>query len=151
MKPELWFLADSDLRSAKWGLNTGDEYDLRLAAYHVQQCVEKTLKSYLKEWGIPHVKTHDLMTLLARIPVGHEGISDDTFDSVVDKATTLSDWEGNTRYTEGYSVIRSQVVRYWELAEQLHLEVGMYLDSLAAEKSDKEKKSLREMDLEGRC
>lgn len=53
MSPDYLLRAKSDLRVAKLVLGSDDDYDLLIAAYHVQQAVEKTLKLALKELGRP--------------------------------------------------------------------------------------------------
>lgn len=56
MSPDYLLRAKSDLRVAKLVLGSDDDYDLLIAAYHVQQAVEKTLKLALKELGVPYTK-----------------------------------------------------------------------------------------------
>ena len=55
-------LADKDLYAAKIILK--NEYPLtNIVAFHCQQAIEKYLKAFLIEKGIPVIKTHDLITL----------------------------------------------------------------------------------------
>ena len=68
MSYDYLFRAKSDLRAAKFNLGGDDDYDLLIAAYHVQQAVEKTLKLALKELGVPYTKTRRIEDLLSRLP-----------------------------------------------------------------------------------
>lgn len=65
MKPhKSWFAkATNDLRSSK---RLSDESDpiLDTAAYHTQQCAEKSLKGFLAYKNKPLLKTHDLTQLI---------------------------------------------------------------------------------------
>ena len=55
-------LADKDLHAAEILLK--NEYPLtNIVAFHCQQAIEKYLKAYLIEKGIPVIKTHDLIKL----------------------------------------------------------------------------------------
>ena len=55
-------LADKDLYAAEIILK--NEYPLtNIVAFHCQQAIEKYLKAFLIEKGIPVIKTHDLITL----------------------------------------------------------------------------------------
>ncbi|KKQ32270.1 MAG: HEPN domain protein [candidate division TM6 bacterium GW2011_GWF2_37_49] len=57
------FKAKSDLKSAK-KLSKDDDETLDTAAYHTQQCVEKTLKAFLVFNNRVPPRTHDLEKLL---------------------------------------------------------------------------------------
>ena len=61
-------IAQSDLRMANFAISTGDECDLRMAAYHIQQAVEKALKQILEDYGVSYTKTHKLYRLSALLP-----------------------------------------------------------------------------------
>lgn len=68
MKPATrqWLdLADTDLRAAETLCE--DESLTRAVAFHCQQAVEKALKAFLEEKGLPLVKTHDLRRLLGMV------------------------------------------------------------------------------------
>lgn len=60
--PEAWFRkGDADLRSAKILLREGD---IEIAAFHIQQAIEKYLKGFLLSKGWALRKVHDLDVLL---------------------------------------------------------------------------------------
>ncbi|MBU7007163.1 HEPN domain-containing protein [Phosphitispora fastidiosa] len=61
---EDWLVkAEHDLLSSK-KLIAGDDPILDTAAYHTQQCAEKSLKAYLAYHGKPVIRTHDLNELV---------------------------------------------------------------------------------------
>ncbi len=94
MKRDLMLRAWSDLKTAKYCMSTGDdEYDLCLAAYHIQQAVGKTLKSCLKELGIDYTKTHRIESLLQLLPPDQSIISDDVYERLYDKSSSLTAWK----------------------------------------------------------
>ncbi|HEX4964991.1 MAG TPA: HEPN domain-containing protein [Thermoanaerobaculia bacterium] len=62
--------ADNDLTTAAHTLKLGKSCPTDTVCFHAQQCVEKYLKAILVLEGIDFPKTHDLETLLARIPLG---------------------------------------------------------------------------------
>ena len=62
--------ADNDLTTAAHTLKLGEGCPTDTVCFHAQQCVEKYLKAILVLEGIDFPKTHDLQTLVARIPAG---------------------------------------------------------------------------------
>jgi len=62
--------ADNDLTTAAHTLKLGASCPTDTVCFHAQQCVEKHLKAVLVVEGIDFPKTHDLETLIARIPIG---------------------------------------------------------------------------------
>jgi HEPN domain-containing protein len=62
--------ADNDLTNAVHTLKLGASCPTDTVCFHAQQCVEKYLKAILVLEGIDFPKTHDLETLVARIPAG---------------------------------------------------------------------------------
>jgi len=67
---DLLLRAESDLRLAALDIDSKDEYDTCLVAFHIQQAVEKILKVCLKEFGIDYTKTHKIEELLALLLEG---------------------------------------------------------------------------------
>ncbi len=59
--------ANDDLLAMK--LLMSNEHLTHIAAFHAQQCLEKTLKAILEENEIDISKTHKLHTLISLIPV----------------------------------------------------------------------------------
>lgn len=58
----------ADLRTAMVVMQSGDEYDLQVAAFHIQQCVEKILKVVIEEYGYSYVETDEISALLQQFP-----------------------------------------------------------------------------------
>ncbi len=149
MKPEVWYFAASDLRIARLSVNTDIEYDLWAAAYHIQQSIKGSLRSYLKVHNILCVGVHDIKTLLTLLPEDHEGISDTALALVEDKVETLAAWDYDVAPAEEYPLMRDQVLRYWATAKKLHSEVGEYLTVREVGATTSKKKGLIELNLGG--
>ena len=96
--------AKSDIKLSHMLLNSDDDYDLLLAAYHVQQAAEKLLKSCLKELGINYTKTHDISSLLNLLPENQDYFESQDLVRFYEKAPLLSEWESKARYVAGYLV-----------------------------------------------
>lgn len=142
--------AKSDLRAAKAALGGDDDYDLLIAAYHVQQAVEKTLKLALKELGIPYTKTHRIEDLLSRLPDNQGLLGEAWLDWLETNSATFYDWESKTRYIEGYSVTRRHVLRLYNDSVRLVMEFERTLQELYEVGAwEKPKRSLSHLDLGG--
>ena len=80
---EEWLqFADVDLRSAEKLID--DEYLTRAAAYHVHQCVEKSIKAILEILGKRVPRIHDLAVLVEAIRASglNPPIGDDVLDEM---------------------------------------------------------------------
>ncbi len=136
MKRDLLNRASSDLRMAEYAIQTGDDYDLCLGAYHVQQAAEKILKQLYLEQGVEFARTHDLAVLLSRLPNYDEYMSDDVYERFAEKAALLTEWETKTRYQEGYLVARIFVERNFKFIQSIYdtvLQTLQHADSLNSE------------------
>lgn len=133
MSYDYLFRAKSDLRTAKFNLGGDDDYDLLIAAYHIQQAIEKTLKLILKELGISYTKTHRIEDLMSRLPDSQDLLNEDWLDWLETNSSTLYDWESKTRYIEGYSVTRRHVLRMYNDAVRFVAELEEVLQSLKEE------------------
>ncbi|MBI4730025.1 MAG: HEPN domain-containing protein [Acidobacteria bacterium] len=60
--------AENDLTNAAHALTLGEMCPTDTVCFHAQQCVEKYLKAILVLEGIDFPKTHDLETLVVRVP-----------------------------------------------------------------------------------
>lgn len=96
--------AKSDIKLSHMLMNSDDDYDLLLAAYHVQQAAEKILKCCLKELGANYTKTHNISSLLNSLPEGQEFFDNQDLVKFYEKAPLLTEWESKARYLEGYFV-----------------------------------------------
>jgi len=98
------FKAKSDLKSAK-KLSKDDDETLDTAAYHTQQCVEKSLKAFLVFNKRVPPRTHDLEKLLELCVVFDMSLKD-LFEDVI----TLIPYAIYSRYPDDYFEInRSDV------------------------------------------
>lgn len=96
--PQAWLAsARSDLELAQVPRSEGI---LREAlCFHAQQAAEKALKALLIACGIPFPKTHNIKTLLERIPDGHP-LPDEVLN-----AAGLTDYAVLTRYPGDYEPV----------------------------------------------
>ena len=120
-----------DLEYAAFGLDSGDDGYIGVAGFHIQQAVEKTLKSVLRYFGIPYKKTRDIGSLLGQLGDKTSWISDELWDSLSVAAPLLNTWESRPRYNEesGYLVARRTALKYYELAKELrHAAVAVVED-----------------------
>lgn len=81
--PREWFeKGDKDLRASRILLNEGEN---ELAAFHLQQAIEKYLKGYLLSKGWKLKRTHDLIDLLNEAVNYDKNLED--FRSLCEKVT----------------------------------------------------------------
>ncbi|WP_251212691.1 HEPN domain-containing protein [Adlercreutzia murintestinalis] len=100
----LYGKAAANFKSAKLLLDNanGDEEQLNLAGYHLQQALELTLKYLLEQDGIEYPKTHDIDQL---IRIGNESRVDlQLSEYLIDHAEMFSLWEAKARYILGYAI-----------------------------------------------
>lgn len=92
-----------------------DEGFLNHVGYHLQQCVELTLKHFLETHGIAYSFTHDIDELLDQVPVEYKTL----FDSISDLAGTITNMEAKTRYIKNYRLSERIVGRVLPLVKEL--------------------------------
>lgn len=103
--------ASANYRSADALLKVAsdDEEQLNMAAYHLQQALELSLKYLLEQNGIEYPKTHDIDQL---IRMGKEGDADLHLTEYVEEhAEMFSQWEMKSRYIIGFAVEAAKVER----------------------------------------
>lgn len=122
--------ADADIKLAEFAISpegnpTNDENMIDLAAFHVQQAIEKTLKYILQtEAGMAEgqrgYKTHDLVSLITMVETKTEFVVPDDLKII---ASDVSNWEASSRYGGSYSgtlnEIRYAIGLYKELKEKI--------------------------------
>jgi len=93
-----------DYKAAKTIYNApyNDEMFLNNAAYHLQQCVEKTVKGALECVGVTVHNTHRIVKLLEM--VSNNGANLTVTEWVDNHAEMLSSWEAETRYNMDFVV-----------------------------------------------
>lgn len=79
-----------------------DEMFLNSAAYHLQQCVEKTAKGALECVGVTVPNTHRISKLFQMVK--NNGANLVLTDWIDDHAEMLSEWEAETRYNMDFLV-----------------------------------------------
>lgn len=96
--------AKSDIKLSHMLLDSNDDYDLLLAAFHVQQAAEKLLRSCLKESDANNNKTHNISSLLNLLPENQNYFVNQDLEMFYKNAPILTEWESKARCEEGYFV-----------------------------------------------
>ncbi len=86
-----------------------DEMFFNITAYHLQQCIEKTIKGALECVGVTVPNTHRIPKLLHM--VAHNGANLVVTEWLDDHAEMLSDWEAQTRYNMDFIVEKRKLDR----------------------------------------
>ena len=95
-----------------------DEVQLDIAAYHVQQAVEKTLKFMLAEQGIAYKKTHSILTLLDQMDSANIAYPDWLYHN----AETLTGYAEETRYSDNLVATKRKLIELVGLVDALIIE-----------------------------
>lgn len=113
--------AEVDLSYAMFGINSGDDGHIGIAGFHIQQAVEKTLKSVLRHFGVAYKKTHDIGSLMGQLGSNTSWVPDELWESLEVATPLLNTWENRPRYDEepGYMVARRTAVKYYGVAKEL--------------------------------
>ncbi|MCD8067666.1 MAG: HEPN domain-containing protein [Lachnospiraceae bacterium] len=122
--------ADRDIYNAKWlisstGNPTNDELLNDMAAYHVQQGIEKALKHVLRTiCGLDETyrgyRTHDIMTLI-NIVTDHSDFP--IAERLMDAANDITGWEARSRYDDSPISVRNDIVEAIEMYEELKQQI----------------------------
>lgn len=84
-----------------------DEMFLNIAAYHLQQCVKKTIKGALECVGVTVPNTHCIAKLLNMV---HDNGANLTITGWIDDhAEMLSEWESESRYNMDFIVEKRKI------------------------------------------
>lgn len=151
MQRILLLRALADLRAAKYGINTGDEYDLQVAAFHLQQCVEKTLKQTITDCGGNYAETYEIASLIAQVLKWQTIVSQDMLESIARDEALLPKWEWATRYDDPYMATRSLVLELYDKVLNFYEEVvaGLHrLDSVAGDARQGDTAPVKEIKLD---
>lgn len=92
-----------------------DEGFLNHVGYHLQQCVELTIKHFLETHGIVYAFTHDIDELLDQVPQEYREL----FTPISDLAATITNMEAKTRYIKNYRLSERIVSRVLPLIKAL--------------------------------
>lgn len=122
--------AEADLRTAMVVMQSGDEYDLQVAAFHIQQCVEKILKVVIEEYGYSYTETGKISDLLQQLPKEQKVLSSATVNSIERDEALLSKWESATRYDDPYMASSNLVKELYDKVKLFFEEAKQNLDKL---------------------
>lgn len=115
--------AESNLFAAETVLQAStDDSVVNIAAYHVQQAVELSLKHVLECSGIKYLHTHAIEDLVDLLPEEAEYIA----ELIGDAAYMFTSWEAKTRYVKGFSVSLKRVQQGMRKATELIAEISAY-------------------------
>ena len=88
---------------------SGDEEQLNVVGYHLQQAMELALKYLLEQHGVEYPRTHDIDQL---IRMGHDAQADLYLPEYLeDHAEMFSQWEAKARYVLGYAIEARKIER----------------------------------------
>ena len=107
----LYDKAAANLRSAQilYDYMEGDEEQLNVVGYHLQQAMELALKYLLEQHGVSYPKTHDIDQL---IRLAHEAEAEMYLPEYLeDHAEMVSQWEAKARYVLGYAIEARKIER----------------------------------------
>lgn len=96
---------------------TGDERELNVIAYHLQQALEKCIKFQLEMKGINYTDTHDIGDLLN----SSRDIKVEMDINLRAELASMSSWEFKTRYIKGYRVGLKSIKQVMSLIQE-HIE-----------------------------
>lgn len=116
--------AGVDLRAAELMLQDTDDFALRIAAYHVEQAIEKIIKQILTECGVNFGHNHKFREILSALPDSQSYLSVDALDFLSDNADRLTNWVTQLKYVRSYITTRRETLRMYEFATKLFNEVS---------------------------
>lgn len=127
---------------------TGDETELNMISYLIQQALEKCIKFQLEMNGIKYDFTHNLTSLLdysesvkAKMPV-----------DLRLELGMITTWEAKSRYIKGYRTPYSAILRVYPLVKKYIQDVGNeYDESLKEETEESAETSEFETGQEGKA
>lgn len=103
--------------------STGDERELNIVGYFLQQCVELTIKHFLEISGVRYSHSHIIEDLLDTCDSAN--ISINYSSEFYDFAPAISKWESKTRYIKNYLVSKKQIDRGFNLIQDFLLSNGV--------------------------
>ena len=121
--------ARADLDIAKTLLDNPDEFWVRGAAFHTQQCIEKTFKQVLMDCGVTPRKSHVFRLLLEELPEWQNIISTEHLDYLQDNSDRFTNWATEIKYSQSYITTRREVLRVMKFAEEFYNAVAVVLNA----------------------
>ena len=125
--------ADRDLEAARKLLD--DEYIANIVLFHSQQCVEKSLKATLEEYGQKIPRIHGVTRLYALV-TEH---TDVTLPITGDELDFIDDVYIDTRYPSNFGLLpsgfpkKSEAKSLFDIAERLYMAIIEFLSSKSTE------------------
>ncbi len=124
---DLYILSNRDYKAClKLETDFPDEYAVSLAAYHIQQAIEKSLKGLILIFGETPPFTHDI----AKLELRCRQLGADVPEQLEDIADTLTLWESKSRY-DPYAVFSgSKYAKAKAVFEKLNTALKNELDKI---------------------
>ena len=105
----------------------GDEAELNIVGFHLQQCLEICVKYLLELEGIRYPKTHDI-EVLERLALDNS--VDLHFSEYLHEHTEMfSAWEAKSRYIIDYVLEKEKVQKALKELETYLKEISVYVES----------------------
>ncbi|MCD8134149.1 MAG: HEPN domain-containing protein [Clostridiales bacterium] len=133
--------ADRDIYNARWlispsGNPSNDELLDDMAAYHVQQGIEKALKHVLKSiCGLDETykgyRTHDIMALINII---QDNSNMKIPERLINAAIDITSWEARSRYNDSPISVRSEINEAIDMYDELKAQILSEQKKLAGQK-----------------
>ena len=122
MQDKIDFLrrAKIDLKICKKTLDGwSDELEVEIAAYHLQQSLEKTLKHQMTLMGLDYPRTHEIKRLFSQLEkAGHTPP-----EWIWENRQLLTDYAEKTRYGESLVATQRELETFITLLEQYMLAI----------------------------
>ena len=128
--------AEGNFRFAVKNYHTlsGDELELNIIGYLLQQSVELAIKHVLEINGIRYEKTHQIEDLIDSCE--DKGIPLQYTEEFYDFAPAITKWESKTRYIKSYVVAKRQIDRGFVLVKEFLLANGAFEKNLNPPSND---------------
>lgn len=117
----------AELNISDTGNPTNDEFLYDVAAYHIQQAIEKELKYILHNvYGADETTkrfgTHNISTLLIQVNE-YDSNFISSHQDIVENADEITSWEASTRYGEDLVATKDKIKEAIEYAKNLLEEI----------------------------
>ena len=128
MSTRLFRFAKSDLKFAMLAKDSQNMFDVAIGAFHLQQCVEKSLLFVLSVCGVSTAHTHNIVELLSKLPSNQTVLSDDLLDGIRGFAKRLTSWESDKYKYDSIHVPLDSYLSALNLVSEMVSEIERYVN-----------------------
>lgn len=113
---------------------TDEDSTLGIIGYHLQQGVEKSLKSLLEDVGLDYRAMGHSIGKCLRAVTNHVpgAISSDVVTALSPYVNLLTDWESSGRYPSDFIFMVSELTQIYAVAQKLYDDVVLYFNNEAS-------------------